>query len=475
MESKNGKIRSVLNPRTGQVDYEFTILPDAELVALCDRLRKNQVEWAASTLEHRIEVMLAWADQLEARRGAIAEAESIDTGYSKMSQMSTMIVLENIRGWCKQAPAVLKSAMRTGTTFVPTIAYETRLRPYPLLGIISSWNAPLHLSTIDFIPALLAGCAAIVKTSSITPRFVAPVMESIKAVPELAKVLSYALGDGQMGQRMVELVDIVCFTGSVENGRKVGEACSRNFIPVFLELGGKDPVIVTATADLERAASSVIRGSIGNTGQVCFAVERVYVDAKVHDKFVEILAAKAAKVEMNYPDPKKGEMGPFISMGQADIVDAQIDDAVAKGAKIVVGGKSVTLGGGRYMPATVLTNVTHDMIMMKEETFGPLMPVVKYSTEEEAIRLANDSNYGLSAAVIAGTEEEAMKIGAKLDAGTVNIQDVCLTFAKTLDVETNASKLSGIGGARTGPASILRFVRKTGFLINKGGAMTGAL
>jgi acyl-CoA reductase-like NAD-dependent aldehyde dehydrogenase len=472
MEPNKNRVRSVLNPRTGQVDYEFTIMPDEELVATCSRLRKNQEQWAAKPLASRIEVMLAWADQLEAHRDAIFEAESIDTGYSKMAQMSLNIVVGNIRGWCKQAPSVLKSAERSGSTFVPIITYQTYLRPYPLLGVISSWNAPLHLSAIDFIPALLAGSAAIVKPSSVTPRFVAPVMDSIKAVPELAKVLTYVLGDGQLGQRMTELVDIICFTGSVENGRKVGEACARNFIPVFLELGGKDPLIVTATADLERAATAALRGSIGNTGQVCFSVERIYVDAKVHDKFVDILAAKAAKIEFNYPDPKKGEMGPFISMGQADIVDRQLDDAVAKGAKIVVGGKSQTLGGGRYMPATVLTNVTHDMIVMKEETFGPLMPIVKFTTEEEAVRLANDSNYGLSAAVIAGTEEEAMKIALQLDAGTINVQDVCLTFAKTLDVETNATKLSGIGGARTGPASILRFVKKRSYLTNKGAVIS---
>jgi aldehyde dehydrogenase (NAD+) len=392
-----------------------------------------------------------------------------------MSQMSTDIVVANVRGWCKQAPEVLKSAERAGTTFVPFISYQTRLRPYPLLGVISSWNAPFHLSAIDFIPALLAGCAAVVKPSSITPRFVAPVMETIKAVPELANVLSYVLGDGQMGQRMVDLVDIICFTGSVENGRKVGEACSKRFIPVFLELGGKDPVIVTATADLERATSAVIRGAVGNTGQVCFSVERIYVDAKTHDAFVDLLGRKAALVKFNYPDPEKGDMGPFISMSQADVVDAQLDDALAKGARIVEGGKSINLGGGRYMPATVLVDVTHDMLMMQEETFGPLMPVVKYSSEEEAIRLANDSTYGLSAAVIAGTEEEAMRIALRLDAGTINVQDVCLTFAKTLDVETNASKFSGIGGARTGPASILRFVRKRAYLSNKGPVMTGSL
>jgi succinate-semialdehyde dehydrogenase / glutarate-semialdehyde dehydrogenase len=473
--SQEGRVLSVLNPRTGQTDYQFAAPADAELVTLCDRLRNAQSAWSAAPLEHRIEVMSAWADQLEAHQSEIGEAESIDTGYSKMSQMSVTIVVSNIRGWCKLAPTVLYGAERAGVTVVPIISFETRLRPYPLLGVISSWNAPLHLSLIDAIPALLAGCAVIIKPSSVTPRFVTPTMATIKAVPELAEVLSYVLGDGQTGQRMVDLVDIICFTGSVENGRKVGEACSRRFIPVFLELGGKDPLVVTATADIERATTAAIRGSVSNTGQVCFAVERIYVDEKIHDAFVDLLVRKAEKIELNFPDPVKGDIGPFISMSQASVVDRQLDDAVAKGARILVGGKSRNLGGGLYMPATVLVDVTHDMLIMQEETFGPAIPVVKYTSEAEAVRLANDSKYGLSAAVIAGTEAEAMRIGLQLDAGTINIQDTCLTFAKTLDVETNASKFSGIGGARTGPASILRFVRKQAYLTNKGSVITASL
>ena len=252
-------------------------------------------------------------------------------------------------------------------------------------------------------------------------------------------------------------------------------SCSRNFIPAFLELGGKDPVIVTASADLGRATAAVLRGAVGNTGQVCFSVERVYVDAKVHDAFVGLLVKKAEKVEFNFPDPNKGDIGPFISQSQAGVVDSQLDDAIAKGAKILVGGKSRSLSGGLYMPATVLVDVTHEMDLMRDETFGPVMPVMKYSTEEEAVRLANDTKYGLSAAVIAGTELEAMKIGLQLDAGTINLQDTCMTFAKTLDLETNASKFSGIGGARTGPGSILRFVRKRGYITNTGQVLTMSL
>lgn len=473
MAGKDSRSIQVVNPRTGQADFNFTAPTKAELAALCGRLRKAQRGWSTASLEHRIEVMQAWADQLEAHQNSIAEADSVDTGGADISRMGPFITISTIRGWCKQAPSVLKNAQRSGkSSIMPAISFETRLVPYPLLGVISSWNAPLMLSLIDAVPALLAGCAVLIKPSSITPRFVGPTMATIEAVPELAGVLSYVRGDGQTGQQMIDLVDIICFTGSVENGRKVGESCSKRFIPVFLELGGKDPVIVTASADLERAATAVLRGAVSNTGQVCFSVERVYVDRKVHDAFVGLVVKKAEKTELKFPDPLKGQIGPFISRNQADVVDGQLDDAVAKGARILVGGKSRNLGGGLYMPATVVVDVTHEMDLMREETFGPVVPVMAYSTEEEAIRLANDTKYGLSAAVIAGSEAEAMKIGLQLDAGTINLQDTCLTPAKTLDVESNASKFSGIGGARTGPSSILRFVRKRSYLTNGGPVMT---
>ena len=474
MAKKGSKSIPVTNPRTGEIDFSFAPPTRTELTLLCERLRKAQKGWSSASLEHRIEVMQAWADQMEALQNSIAEADSIDTGGADISRMGPFITISTIRGWCKQAPSVLRNAQRSGSSSImPAVSFETRLIPYPLVGVISPWNAPLMLSLIDAIPALLAGCAVLIKPSSVTPRFVGPTMETIDAVPELAGVLSYVLGDGHTGQQLIDLVDIICFTGSVENGRKVGEACSKRFIPVFLELGGKDPVVVTASADLERATTAVLRGAVSNTGQVCFSVERVYVDRKVHDAFVDLLVKKAEKMELKFPDPRKGQIGPFISRSQAYVVDGQLDDAVAKGARILAGGRSSNLGGGLYMPATIVVNVTHEMDLMRDETFGPVVPVMAYSTEEEAIRLANDTKYGLSAAVIAGSEAEAMEIGLHLDAGTINMQDTCLTPAKTLDIESNASKFSGIGGARTGPASILRFVRKRSYVTN-GGPVTTA-
>jgi len=457
----------VRNPRTGQVDLHITPPTAEELARICASLREGQKNWGSASLEHRVAVMRQWAERLKAHSAELAEADGVDTGYCTISRMSPGIVIGNILGWSNLAPGVLERARLAGkSSIMPNIAYSTELRPYPLLGVISPWNAPLMLSLIDAVPALFAGCAVIIKPSEVAPRFVEPVLRTIAEVPELAKVLTFVVGDGQTGQDLIQNVDILCFTGSVPNGRKVAEACARRFIPVFLELGGKDPVIVTETADLERAATAIVRGACFGTGQVCFSVERIYVQEKVHDALVNLLVEKAEQITLNYPDANKGHIGPFGFARQAEIVDEHLADAVAKGAVIRTGGKSQNLGGGLYMRPTVVTNVTHEMKLMREETFGPVMPVMKYRTEDDAVRLANDTIYGLSAAVIAGSEEEARRIACRINAGTVSLQDTFLTLAKTRDVESNSFNFSGMGGARTGPGSILRFVRKQAFLTN---------
>jgi succinate-semialdehyde dehydrogenase/glutarate-semialdehyde dehydrogenase len=454
----------VRNPRTGEIDLYITPPSSEEIAATCGRLRKGQEAWGRAPLDHRIGVMRKWAERLQAHRTALIEADSIDTGYGQISKVAPDMVIGSILRTCAIAPAIFERAQRAGTSAgAPHVTFRINLRPYPLAGIIGPWNAPLMLSTLHAIPALFAGCAAIVKPSEITPRFVKPMMETICETPELAQVLTFVVGDGETGQAVVENVDIVNFTGSVPNGRKVAEACARRFIPSILELGGKDPVIITQTADLRKAATAVLRGAVTSTGQVCFSIERIYVQQKVHDAFVDILIKEAERVELNYPDSNRGQIGPFIAERQAAIVDDHLDDAVRKGAKIRTGGKSENLGGGLYMRPTVLTDVTRDMKIMRDETFGPVMPVMKYGTEEEAVRLANDTYFGLSAAVIAGTEDEARRLADRLDAGTVSVQDTFLTFASFgAGLQPDAFKFSGMG-SRSG---IMAFLRNQAVLTN---------
>ncbi|MGE0581832.1 MAG: aldehyde dehydrogenase family protein [Steroidobacteraceae bacterium] len=462
----------VCNPRTGEVDFQFTATAPAEVVRVAAALRAQQPAWRDAGLPHRIAVLQDFKAELLARKDEIADALTRDTGRHLLSAGEALWVPGVIDRWCNEAPGL--GAQPGGRSAnMPTVDYDYQLVPHALVGAISPWNFPFLLSLIDAIPALLAGSVVLLKPSEVTPRWMEPVRRAIDAVPELAAVLALTPGGKETGEALVAAVDAVCFTGSVKTGRLVGASAAAHFIPAFLELGGKDPVIVTANADIERATDAVLRASITASGQACQSIERVYVDRRIHAAFVERLTAKARAVEINWPDIHRGVVGPFIWAAQARVVEQQIADAVAKGAKVLAGG-TVERHGGLWLRPTVLVDVTHDMQVITEETFGPLMPVVAFDTIEEAIRLANDSIYGLSAAVIAGSMEEAEAIGRQLDVGAVSLNDCSLTVM-VFEAEKNSFKLSGLGGSRMGPAGYLRFFRTKAILRQTGAAATVAM
>jgi acyl-CoA reductase-like NAD-dependent aldehyde dehydrogenase len=256
----------------------------------------------------------------------------------------------------------------------------------------------------------------------------------------------------------------------VATGRKVAEAAARAFIPANLELGGNDPLIITASADPVEAACIALRASCAATGQACQSIERIYVARPIFDAFVASLVEQARAIELSYPDPKKGHIGPFIFAPQAEKVAAQLEDAVRKGARVLSGGKVEELGGGLYLRPTVLTGVTAEMDILRHETFGPVMPVVPYDSVEDAIRAANDTAYGLSAAVIAGSLDEAEEIGLQLDAGAISLNDGSLT-SMVGDVENTAFKHSGLGPSRMGDSGFTRFFRTKALIRQHGRPM----
>ena len=459
----------VRNPRTGATDFTFPAASPQEVAEKSARLRRNQKVWAARPIAERVGIMRRWIAELVAHAKVIGAADGADTGGCHTSQFTAFIAVANINGWCEDAEAVLARAHVSGTSLtMPSVEIRSQLVPYPLVGVISPWNAPMMLSLLDAVPALFAGSAVLLKPSEVTPRFVEPLMHTVRKVPELAEVFDVVLGDGRTGQDVVANVDLICFTGSVANGRKVAIACAERLIPCFLELGGKDPAIVTADADIDRATTAILRGGVYATGQVCYSVERVYVHESIHDRFVDELVSKAKQVRLNDQDPLDGHIGPFIFVRQPQIVESHLKDALAKGAKVLTGGITESLGGGLYMRPTVVTEVNHTMLLMRDETFGPILPVMRYRSIEEAVALANDTDFGLTASVIAGSEEEGMRIAAQVNAGSVFVQDTFLTFAKLRKVGTNSFGVSGLGGSRTGPDSIMRFLRRKAILSNHG-------
>ena len=457
------------NPLTGIEDYDFAPSTRAEIAAEAARLRAMQRGWEALGPEGRASVLLRLADAVEAAAAAIAGALAIDTGRQTIAAIEVQGFIANIRRWAKRGPELFGGLERgPKPSLTPGIELVTHYSAFPLFGAIAPWNFPVVLSHIDAVPALMAGAAALVKPSEVTPRFVEPMRAVLAQFPELP--FAYVMGGADVGQALIEEVDYVCFTGSTATGRKVAEAAARRLIPANLELGGKDPMIVTASADPEWAARVALRASIVATGQACQSIERIFVARAIAEPFLAALVAGAKGVRLTNADPGTGHLGPFIFAPQAEKVQAQIDAALAAGARVLTGGK-IEGSGGAWLPPTVLVDVTPDMAVMCEETFGPVLPVTVFDTIEQAITLANDSAYGLSAAVLAGSLDEAARIGPMLDVGAVSLQDGALT-SMVGDATNLSRKGSGLGPSRMGDSGMLRFLREQALIRQTGSALT---
>ncbi|MEM6267533.1 MAG: aldehyde dehydrogenase family protein, partial [Pseudomonadota bacterium] len=264
------------NPRTGEQDYEFAASTCEEIAAEAARLREVQRAWEAMGPDGRAAILIRFADALDAAAPQVAAALTIDTGRTAISWIELQACAGNIRRWAARGPELFAGLDRgPHISATPGIEIVTEYSAFPLFGAIAPWNFPVILSHIDAVPALMAGCAALVKPSEVTPRFVEPMREVLSQVPELP--MAYVMGGPDVGQALIEEVDYICFTGSTATGRKVAEAAARQLIPANLELGGKDPMIITASADPEWAAGVALRSSIVATGQACQSIERIYV------------------------------------------------------------------------------------------------------------------------------------------------------------------------------------------------------
>lgn len=462
----SGRTLTARDPRTGARDYAFEAAGAQDVAADAARLRAAQPAWAACTMAERCAVLRRFGEALVAHRSALAAALERDTGRRRIAALEVDGVVGSIAGWTAIAPTLLPSEWAQGRS-APHLRHAPRWSPFPLVAAISPWNFPLLLGMIDAAPALLAGCAVLLKPSEVTPRFVEPLREALADVPELAAVFAVLLGGGATGEAAIDTADAVAFTGSVATGRKVALRAAGRLIPAFLELGGKDPLIVLEGADLEAATDAALRGSVLSTGQACQSIERIYVARPLHDAFLARLTEKAQAARLNWPDIAQGEIGPIIFDRQADILRAQIADAVAQGARVLAGGEIETHGGGLWLRPTVLAGVDNGMAVMREETFGPVMPVMAFDTKDEAVALANDSDYGLSAAVFGPTLEAAESVGVRLEAGAVSLNDAALT-ALFYEAGKQGFKASGVGPSRMGADGLQRFLRRQALIANTG-------
>jgi acyl-CoA reductase-like NAD-dependent aldehyde dehydrogenase len=335
-----------------------------------------------------------------------------------------------------------------------TIAY----RPYPVVGVICPWNFPILLALVDAMPALLAGAAVAIKPSELAPLAIREIVRGWREDVGAPGVLECLTGAGGTGAALVDEVDCIQFTGSTRTGKKIAQRAAERLIPYSLELGGKDAMIVLADADLERAANAAVWGGMTNSGQACTSVERVYVEAPVYEEFVELVAARVRGLRQRAE--VKGfdaDVGALSSEAQLAIVERHVSEALANGARALVGGNRAKLPGAFFEP-TVLVDVEQSMSCMCEETFGPTLPLMKVQDVEEAIQLANDSSYGLSASVWTRDSVRGEQIARRLEVGAVNINDMFANIF-TFPIPQGGWKESGVGARLGGAHGIRKYCR----------------
>ncbi len=410
------------------------------------KARAAQPAWAALSFKERGAYMLRALQILLDKQDEFIEVAMSETPKTRNEALMMDIYAgcDSLFFYAKEAGKMLKPERKrlhgmVGLAKKLTIYYK----PLGVVGVISPWNGPFILSLNPSVQALMAGNTVMLKPSSSTAfsgKLVADLFEAA-GLPE--NVFTLLIGDSNTGQALLEVgVDKLSFTGSEETGRHVAKECAERFIPCTLELGGKNPVIVCADANLDRAAAGAIAGNFFNSGQYCGGTERVYVVESVADAFISKVVERASKLRQGCEG--EFDMGAIYWPSQLEIVEEHVADAIAKGAKVLVGGKRNPDLKGLYFLPTVLTEVTKEMRVLTEETFGPVMSIVRVRDEEEAIREANDSNYGLTASVWTKDTTKGVEIAKRIDTGSVDVNDFPCTYGSS-EAPFGGRKASGVG------------------------------
>jgi acyl-CoA reductase-like NAD-dependent aldehyde dehydrogenase len=458
----------VCNPANGSV---VGIVPDmsAEAVSqLAAQLRSAQPAWEAVGPRERAKYLRRWLDWIVDHEDHLLGLVHQEAGKSwGDAQLELMVCMEIINYYTRNAAKFLADETRRPHNLASLTKHlRIRYRPYQLVGVITPWNYPLAMPMVDVPQALLAGAAVLSKPSEETPLAWAECVrgwtEEIGAPP----VLGCVTGRGGAGKAVVDLVDMVQFTGSTRTGRQVSVRCAERLIPASLELGGKDAMIVLSDAPVQRAVRGAIWGGLFNAGQTCISVERLYVEEPIYQEFTSLLVNEVRKLRQDHDSPGdfSAELGALANETQMAIVEQQVADAVAKGARVLSGGTRSE--HGLFYPPTVLVDVDHTMACMRDETFGPLLPVMKVANEEEAIALANDSNYGLSSSIWTTSRERGQRVSRRIEAGAVNVNNAMVN-AFQFPLPMGGWKESGLGHRMGGPDGIRKYCRQQSFVSEK--------
>ena len=422
-----------IDPSTGEEIGRAPLMDENEVAAAINRARAAQPAWARLSYRERARFILRARqlvlDQLE----DIAKLISRETGkpISEAVSMEIVPTLDLMHHFAHHAQGLLKRRkISLGQyNFMARSSYIV-YKPLGVVGIISPWNFPWATPLDEVVMALMAGNAVVVKPSELTPLTALKIADVFKQAQLPAGLLEIVTGDGSTGNALVEAgVNKIMFTGSVKTGKRVAEAAAKHLTPVVLELGGKDPMIVCADADLENAARAAIWGAFCNSGQACASIERCYVQESIAEKFIDLVVQETRRLKQDAASTDAIDVGAMTNEQQLEIVEDHLSDALERGAQVRTGGRRVDNGGGWFHQPTVVTHVDHSMKLMRDETFGPVLPIMTFKTDDEALRLANDSNYGLTASVFTRDIARGRRIAEELDAGTVMINEVVYTHA----------------------------------------------
>jgi succinate-semialdehyde dehydrogenase/glutarate-semialdehyde dehydrogenase len=445
------KISSV-NPATGVVLRELEFAGESEVRAAVARAQAAQPAWADLGVRRRISVLRDFQRRLHEKKSEIAEAITREAGKPVAEALTTevLVVLDAARFLIDNAYRLLRDEP------IPHGNLATKLKrgwlvrePYGVVGIISPWNYPFSIPATETLAALVAGNAVVLKPSEFTSLVALELESLLHAAGVPADVFQLVVGDGATGAALIDSrhgvgIDKLVFTGSVATGKRIAAAGAARLLPVVLELGGKDPMLVLDDADVEVASSAAVWGAFLNAGQTCLSVERCYVHRNLYDAFLKACTDKTKKLRVGNGLDRETDVGPLIHERQLRIVEQHVEDAVVRGARVPAGGSRLLELGKNFYAPTVLADVTHEMRIMQEETFGPVLPVMAFDNDDEAVRLANDSEFGLAASVWTSDNARGKRLARRIHAGTVMVNDVVSCFGIS-EAPHGGMKSSGMG------------------------------
>lgn len=446
-QEQESSVLSLANPADQSHLYDIRCQTKVEVDAVIEKARAAQPAWAALSVQERVNYMLKLRDVILDRQDYIMDVVLRETGKAKQDALTFEVyaVAAFISYWCQQAPKTLKEeTMRASGIMGLMKKVHTVYKPLGVVGVIAPWNGPFVLTANPCIQAMLAGNTVVAKGSEITP-FCSKILEELcleAGFPD--GVCNVLIGDGATGGALTSgKVDKVSFTGSVNTGKKVAVSCVQNLTPYSLELGGKDAMIVLNDAKLEDAVHGAVWGSCVNTGHFCCGIERIYVEEGIYDQFVSEVVKMVKDLRVGQENGVNEDMGAVFGEQQLDIIERHVKDSIEKGGKVLAGGKRLKEKGLYYAP-TVVIDTDEDSALMREETFGPILPIVKVKNAQEAIDKANDSIYGLHGSVWTKDKKKGLEIAKQIETGSMAVNDIGMMYG-VANAAFGGVKASGVG------------------------------